>query len=188
MNPIKLFFLTSIIPALTYKKGALIIWSIPFSVLIEMIYTDSFLGINLTFTILFIVLILFDFFTGIAVSRFKGEKIEPNKIAFTFYKILMYLLFFWLVFEINKSILESDSFLSEQGQHSINFIRNFVFTILVLREYISIGENIEKRFGKKPYIFTLVEKISDIIENKLIRKIEDSELCNTKDKNKDETK
>ena len=188
MNPIKLFFLTSIIPALTYKKGALVIWSIPFSVLIEMIYTGSFLGINLTFTVLFMVLIFFDFITGLVASKFAGEKIQSTKIAFTFYKVLMYLLFFWLVFEINKSILESDSFLSEQGQHSINFIRNFVFTILVLREYISIGENIEKRFGKKPYIFTLVEKISDIIENKLIRKIEDSELCNTKDKDKDETK
>lgn len=180
MNPLKLFFQTSIIPALTYKKGALVIWAVPFSVLLEMIYTGSFLGINLTFTILFIVLIFWDFVTGLIASKFKGEKIQSTKIAFTFYKVLMYLLFFWLVFEINKSIAESDSFFAEQGEHSINFIRNFIFSILVLREYISIGENIEKRFGKKPYIFTLVEKLADIIENKLIKKIEDSDVCNPK--------
>lgn len=179
MNPIKLFFLTSIIPALTYKKGALIIWAIPFSVLLETIYTGSFLGINLTFTILFIVLIFFDFLTGIIASKFSGEKIESTKIAFTFYKVLMYLLFFWLVFEINKNISESDSFLAIQGEHTINFTRSFIFSILVLREYISIGENIEKRFGKKPYIFTLVEKLADIIENQLIKKIEDSDIFKT---------
>lgn len=183
MNPIRLFFLTSIIPALTYKKGALVIWAVPFSVFLDVIYTGSFLGINLTFTILFIVLIFWDFVTGLVASKFAGEKIESTKIAFTFYKVLMYLLFFWLVFEINKSIIESDSFFSIQGQHSINFIRNFIFSILVLREYISIGENIEKRFGKKPYIFTLVEKLADIIESKLIKKIEESELCDPKDKN-----
>lgn len=182
MNPLKALIKVSIIPALTYKKGALVALTIPFSIFLDWIYTGSFLGINLTFTILFIVLIFLDFVTGIVSSQYVGEPIKSTKIAFTFYKVFMYVLFFWLLFEINKSFEHHDSWFAVQGKHTLSFTRNFVFTILVLREYISIGENIQKRFGKKPYIFNLVEKIAEVIENKLIRKIEDSNFCDKDEK------
>lgn len=180
MNPIRVLLKTSIISAFTYKKGSLALMTVPFSIFLEGIYNGSFLGINLTFTILFVIFIFFDFVTGVIASKNLGEKIQSAKIAFTFYKVLMYFFFFWLIFEIYKSIGQSDSWVAEQGLHTINLIRNFIFTILVLREYISIGENIEKRFGKKPYIFSLVEKITDIVESKFISKIEESEVCNQK--------
>ena len=94
----------------------------------------------------------------------------------------MYVVFFWILWEIKIIIEFQDSWVYAQGEHFVTFIRNFVFIILVLREYISIGENIEKRFGSKPYIFTLAEKLFDIIEKKLIKKIEGSDICDEDEK------
>jgi hypothetical protein len=173
MNPIQALIKTTLIPAMTYKNGALIVWAIPISFFLDILNTGTFLGINLTFMILFMILITSDFFTGVIASRHLGNKIESNKIAYTFYKVLMYFLFFWLIFEINKSLPDSGSFLITQSRHTIGFTRNFIFIILGLREYISIGENLEKRFGKKPYIFTMAEKLAEIIERKVIKRFED---------------
>jgi hypothetical protein len=94
----------------------------------------------------------------------------------------MYALFFWILWEIKKIVSVQDNWMYIQGEHFVTFIRNFVFIILVLREYISIGENIEKRFGSKPYIFSLAEKLFDIIERKVIKKIEDSSVCDNNEK------
>lgn len=177
MHPIKALFQTSIIPALTYKKGALAIMSIPFAMVLDAIYGAQFLGINVTFLFLFLVLILFDLITGIVASRHVGEQIQSTKLVYTFYKVLMYLLFFWVLEEVQRIIPLDDSFLYQQALHVLSFTRGFIFIILTLREYISVGENIEKRFNKKPYIFTLTEKLAEIIEAKIIRKIEDSNVC-----------
>jgi hypothetical protein len=91
-----------------------------------------------------------------------------------------------MLFEFNKLLTMNDGWVYDQGEYFISFVRSFIFIILVFREYISIGENIQKRFGKKPYIFNLAEKIADIIERTLLKKIENSELCDPKDK-KNET-
>jgi hypothetical protein len=177
MHPLKALFQTSIIPALTYKKGALAIMSLPFAVLLDAFYSAQFLGLNVTFLFLFLVLIIFDLVTGIVASRHVGEQIQSTKLVYTFYKVLMYFLFFWTVSEIQRIVPVGDSFIYQQAQHVLGFTRGFIFIILTLREYISVGENIEKRFGKKPYIFTLTEKLAELIEAKVVRKIEDSNIC-----------
>jgi hypothetical protein len=182
MNPLKLLFATTIIPAFCYKHGALILMSLPISMLIEFIYNGSFLGISITIGILFVSLITTDFFTGVIAARYNKEEFESTKVAFTFYKIFMYFAFFWMLFEFNKLLTMNDGWVYDQGEYFISFVRSFIFIILVFREYISIGENIQKRFGKKPYIFNLAEKIADIIERTLLKKIENSELCDPKDK------
>lgn len=190
MNPVKLLFKTSIIPALSYKKGALVFLAAPISFLLDLIYSGSFLGFSLTFIGLFTLLIIVDFFTGIIASRHEGQIIKSHLLSYTFYKFAMYLGFFWMLFEISKEVDKLDKilgmeFLAVQAQHLLAFIRNFVFIILNLREYISIGENIKRRFGVRPYIFEIVEKIAEVIESKLIAKIESSEYCPPK---KDDTK
>ena len=44
---------------------------------------------------------------------------------------------------------------------------------MALREYISIGENIKREYGKMPYIFTLAEKLFDFLQGKFFQKIND---------------
>jgi hypothetical protein len=183
MNPLKIAIQTALIPALTYKNGSIVALAIPLSFLMDLFLNSSFLGISVSFGVLFIALIIIDLFTGIIASRHvNNEPIKSAKLALTFYKALMYALFFWILWEIKKIVSVQDNWMYIQGEHFVTFIRNFVFIILVLREYISIGENIEKRFGSKPYIFTLAEKLFDIIERKIIKKIEDSDFCDNNEK------
>jgi hypothetical protein len=181
MHPLKLLVKTSILPALTYKKGALIFVAGPISFFLDWVYTGSFLGFSLTFIALFTGFIIADLFTGVIASRHEGIPIKSDLLSYTFYKFAMYLGFFWMLFEVSKEVEKLEAilgveFLAAQAKHLLAFIRNFVFIILNLREYISIGENIGRRFGTRPYIFKIVEKIADIIEAKLISKIETADF------------
>lgn len=191
MHPLKLLFKTSIIPAMTYKKGALVWFAGPLSFFLDWFYQGSFLGFSLTFIALFTLLILSDLITGIIAAKHEGDVIKSHKLTYTFYKFMMYLGFFWMLFEVNKEVDKLEAilgfeFLANQAKHLLGFIRNFVFIILNLREYISIGENIKRRFGVRPYIFEIVEKIADVIESKLIAKIESSDYCPPKKEEKEE--
>lgn len=176
MNPIRQTIESFLIPAFTYKHGSLVLMSTPLALAVDYIYKGSFFGIGLTFIILLGTMIVVDFFTGLIASRYEGHVYESQKVAFTFYKIFSYFFFFWIVWEVNKAIPEESTLVYNQGRIFLSFIRTFVFIILCLREYISIGENIQRRFGKKPYIFTLVEKLTELVENKFIKKIEDSDF------------
>lgn len=171
--------------AIQYKKGALIVLALPFSVVIDILYNGSFLGIGVGFILFFFVLIMVDLFTGIIAAKHEGETIMSAKILFTVYKIFFYMAFFLMVYLIKKELTRQDYWIYEQFIHGMNVVSLTVLVLLVLREYVSIGENFERRFGKKHEIFKLVDKIADIIENKLIKKIEDSEICDPK---KDENK
>jgi hypothetical protein len=171
--------------AVDYRHGALTVLSAPIAILIEFIFNGSFLGISVTFMLLMTVLIIGDFFTGIIAAKHLKQEIRSDKISYTFYKAFSYVIFFWILEDIDKMITRNEGWIYTQGEFTNSVIRNFIFVILILREFISIGENLEKRFGTKPYIFILANKVTDIVENKFIKKIEDSDICK-KDK-KDET-
>jgi len=187
MNHISKIFEIVLFNALTYKKGTLFIFAIPFSLIIDFIYNGSFLGIGILYIILFGGLIVADFTTGIIASRHLKQEISSTKMSYTFWKILFYVLFFFIMYNLKKDLEKQDYWIYDHVKDLINIFSLTIFTILVLREYVSIGENIHKTFGKKPEIFTLVDRIANTIEDNLIRKISESDLFNKKDK-EDENK
>lgn len=163
--------------AVDYRHGTLTVLSAPIALLIEFIFNGSFLGISVTFMLLMTLLIIGDFVTGVIAAKHVGEKIRSDKISYTFYKAFSYVIFFWILQDIDKMITRNEGWIYTQGEFTNSVIRNFIFIILILREFISIGENLQKRFGTKPYIFVLANKITDLIENKFIKKIADSDIC-----------
>lgn len=176
--------------AIFYKKGAMAALSF-FSASILTIFSkeinmpDSFFGLSIGLCVILSLLIIGDSFTGIVASRHEGDKIESGKLAFTFYKFLMSFIFFWIVSELRDKLgVKIESCKSEylstfySGiKETLEIITYSIFVLLSLREWISIGENIERRFKKKIYVFQIVEKIFDIIEKKLITWIENKEIC-----------
>jgi hypothetical protein len=187
MSLIKHIIDSVLLTSFTYKKGALIILSFPISLLLDFLINGEFLGVGMMFIMFFFLLIIVDFFTGIIAARYNGEEIESSKIAYTFYKIFFYVSFFTMTHLIKKELIRQTYWIYDQFIHGLNVITLTVLILLVLREYISIGENIHKRFKKKPEIFKLVDKVADTIEKRLIKKIADSDFCENNDK-KDEDK
>jgi hypothetical protein len=174
--------------AFAYKHGALMILGFPISLMVEMAVNSSFLGISITFIFLLVILMTTDFLTGVMAAKTRGEKRTSKGFSYTIYKFFSAVFFFWMLAEVNKLLDDQSGWAYENGLLINAFIRNFIFIILVFREFISIGENIEITFGKKPYIFILAGKIIDVVEDKFIKKIADSDICETKEKKNDENK
>ena len=178
-----------LINTIAYKKGAVLVSSLSLATAInifskELHIPDSFFGISLGLICVLSTLILLDSFTGIIASRHEGNKVESGKLFYTFLKFLTAFLFFCLLDQIqsklNLKVLYSDGYLQTfyKGiKESLEIVTYTIFILLSLREWISIGENIERRFGKKFYLFQIVEKIFDIVENRFIKWLENKEIC-----------
>ena len=80
----------------------------------------------------------------------------------------------WLFF-INQARQEYKT--SRWAADFIEVIQIFVLILINLREFVSIGENIEKIFGTKPYLFALIDTIfitmEKLFKEKLENKLED---------------
>lgn len=167
----------------TYKNGAQA--ALLVSIMVESIASflgTSFLGVSTSFLLLISVMFIIDFITGSLASNHeykeaikngnleeaKVKKFQSKKVNFTFFKFIMLFLWIWLASSIQDKII---------GISYLNTLYEVIaivpLVLVVLREYISVGENFERRFGSKPYIFTLVEKIFEAIQFKFIKKIED---------------
>jgi hypothetical protein len=181
-----------VVNGLFYKHGALTTVSVGSATTLSFInFHDNYFGLSLMLILIYCLFVFFDSITGIFASKYEGGKIESGKLMFTFYKLLFSFFFFWLLDSLNVKIDEKMA--SLDGSFMMYFFRGCkegisvvtysVFTLLALREWLSIGENIEKRFNKKLYLFSIVEKIFDIIEKKLLRWLDNSDVC--KPKNED---
>lgn len=191
--------LLAIVKAFTYKKYTIAVVSFGASSILtaaETFLKLSFFGINYSFLLLATFLIMVDFFTGIIASKKEGMRennkkwFESSSISYTVYKFLSIFLLLWLTDEVYRN-LETLVYATEKGfahtfyvssQRILGVARATVFFLICGREFVSIGENIERTFGKKPYIFKLFSKLLDVIEIKFIRKIEESNYCSD-DKN-----
>ncbi len=179
-----------LIGALLYKHGAMSFTALTMSLSLSFInLQDSYFGLSLALILILSILIFLDSFTGILASRFEGEKVQSGKLMFTFYKFLMAFLFFWLLDslqdKLHLKITEFNSsymgYFYKSAKEAIEIISYSVFTLLSLREWLSIGENIERRYNKKFYLFTIIEKIFDIVESKLLKWLGTTKLCTVKD-------
>ena len=152
--------------ALTKKlvTGSLLSKSISISAIISAIVSfisGTFLGVAISFIIVIAGLTILDFITGVIAAKKKKLPIESGKVGLTAIKFLM--LFIWIVlsYHINNIL----------GANPIIIgITSIPLALLSLREFISIGENVEKIYGNKPYIFQLITKMFDLLEFKFLKK------------------
>lgn len=118
-----------------------------------------------------IVFICIDFVFGILASRSKKERIVSNKIGITASKMLCVFLFFFLAIVV--LILISDNY----------FVLTLIYgpiILTILKEFMSIGENIEIIYGKKLYFFVLIDKMFEVLELKFFKSLESSQINNEK--------
>ncbi len=59
----------------------------------------------------------------------------------------------------------------EWFKYILSAVTSFPVFLVNLREFVSIGENIETIYGKKPYIFTLIDKLFTSMEKVFIKKV-----------------
>lgn len=173
--------------AITYKQGAGTVFSLGIATVvtsIENVYRWEYFGISYSYLLLMVALVMIDFVTGAIASRHEAKGVKgwfiSEKITYTVYKFISIFLLLWLANEIYM-MLESNYNESDSGfwtsiyggsMSTLGIARTTAFTLICGREYISIGENIQRRFGKKYYAFTLFEKIFDVIEMRFIKKLE----------------
>lgn len=132
----------------------------------------EFLGFSLGILAFLTVLIIFDFVTGISAAKYKGEKLTSRKGLRSVDKLISYFMFICFTALLQNLLADKEYIL---GIWLISNFKILVFTSIFLWEFHSIGENLEKRYGSKPRIFTVLEVITKILEKKIISKIEGSE-------------
>ena len=112
-----------------------------------------------------------DFITGVSKSLHNGESIVSHKGRKTVYKALGYSMSILFLATI-QLFVEQEVGVS-YGSITISFIRNSLFALMLLWEFHSVGENIEKIFGQKPRIFYFVEVTTILLERKIMFIIQD---------------
>ncbi len=155
-----------------YKGGALLatgpIWAFLTNFYIEVSQT-SIMGVSAKFLILIAGLMLIDWIFGVKASMKEGKRFESGRVIYTIIKFLTLFLWLWLSREIGD--IYNGNIVTDI---TINFISIFVLILVALREFVSIGENIETIYGKKPYMFELVDVLFTAIERKFKNKINDN--------------
>jgi len=155
----------------TYKSGSLVVSSAWIAAFIECLTVGKFLGVSKVFLLLITVLYLVDFLTGVAASRSEGEKVKSKKITYTIVKFMA--VAFWIVLAHQIQCMIGDT---GWLQWLASAVSTIPLVLITLREFISIGENIERKYGRKPYTFQLVEKLFEGVENLLMKRIEASDV------------
>lgn len=104
-----------------------------------------------------------DFITGVIAARNRRERISSGRVGNTVGKFFGLILYLFL--SIVLVFILSDNY----------FVLAILYGPLILnifKEFISIGENLQKRNGRTPYIFTVINKIFDIIEKRFFSEVE----------------
>lgn len=129
----------------------------------------EFLGFSLWVLFFLTALILFDFYTGLKAAKYNNEVITSRKGYRTVDKLVSYFMFICFT-AILQTLMVNEGY--DIGVVVISNFRILVFILIFLWEFHSIGENLDKRYGSKPRMFTIIDKITVIIEKKVIDNIE----------------
>lgn len=157
-----------ILKMMDYKTGAALMALVVN--IVAYVKNESILGVSATFLMLIVILMIVDWFTGIKASRHEGKAFESNKVVPTIIKFLTLFLWLWLSREMTSAYDEIPI-----ADMTISFISTFVLILVTLREYVSIGENLERTYGSKHYIFHLVDDIFGMFEKTFKKKIKDED-------------
>lgn len=171
----------------SFQNGSLVLIASASSYIIMSIFDTIIKDIDLRniilpltiFCILFLLYWLvsaIDFYTGLSASKkeFIDEHghskgyIDPDKLWSTVWKFLGVLIIstVLVIFTLIFAVLD-------QTVHYYIFMYALIifFLIVILFDLHSIGNNQERRFGKKPQIYIFLEDIIDTVKNGIIKKI-----------------
>lgn len=157
--------LTEVISKMTQTSSMLLSGAITAALAVSSI--DLF-GVSMGFIVIVCVFMSVDWGLGVSASVCADkQKFESKKVTYTILKFATF--FMWLYF-INQAKKEyaDNSILSE----TVLIIQVFVLILIGLREFVSIGENIERIWGDKPYIFKLVDMVFESLERVFKKKID----------------
>jgi len=104
-----------------------------------------------------------DFVTGVIAARGRKEIITSKRIGNTIGKYLGLILY--LVLSIFLVFILTANY----------FVLALLYGPLILnifKEFISIGENLKERNARKPYIFTVIDKVFEIMEKKFFKAVD----------------
>lgn len=187
--------ITSLKTMVGYKSGTLFGVSIASAITIEAIISIlklNFLGVSVGVIVMLAIFIVIDWFTGTAATRkradtamknkddkeFQKNKIKSGKVTFTIFKFMS--LYLWLILThtfmqsaINQGFIDpgAEKHASFGVASILRIITIIPIALFLFREFVSIGENIESLYGKKPYLFELGEKIFDILQFNFLARI-----------------
>lgn len=140
-----------------------------FATLTAKLSNTSLFGVSLLFVSVVCFFMVVDWFLGVTASVCAlGQKFKSKKVTYTIIKFVTF--FMWLFF-VNQArfAYQEIAYVSD----IIIFIQIFVLILIALREYSSIGENIEKIWGRKPYWFSLIDSITDTLEKSFKNRLKD---------------
>lgn len=174
--------------AFNYQSGALAVIATPLSIawneLFSLVFNNAqgrdlalpFL-ISGTLLIAYFFVTAVDFYTGLMASRKEHIKqhgtakgyIKSDKLWSSIWKFFAVILIGFLLLIFNLVFLAIENgFMSNLFLYGITFFH----LVIILFDLHSIGENQQRRFGKKPHIFLFLEEISKVIRRAFIRRIE----------------
>lgn len=174
--------------AFNYQSGALTIIATPLAIVWNELFTLVFKDVQerdlaLPFLISGTLLIAYffvtavDFYTGLMASRKEHIKefgtakgyIKSDKLWSSIWKFFAVILIGFLLLVFNLVFLAIDNgFMSNFFLYGITFF----YIVILLFDLHSIGENQQRRFGKKPHIFNFLEEVSNAIRKAFIRRID----------------
>lgn len=135
--------------------------------------------IQIIMTFLYLVITFIDFVLGIRTSVVVHKKPFDfyrviDSIAKTFATIIVTTIMMMLCLIITASNMQ-------WAMLTATLVLAFLWVIIILYEYSSIGNHIKTLYGTKPGIFTFMDRISGKLREKAIQKIETSFNLNTED-------
>lgn len=115
------------------------------------------------FVMITVTFIVADAITGIIASRHEGSRIQSSKIGATIGKLFGVTLYAGLSMVMLVLL---------PGNYIVTTMVYGPILLTALKEFISIGENLERRFDRKIYLFQIIDKIFDLIELKFFKFLE----------------
>lgn len=128
----------------------------------------SLFGVSLKFVAIVCIVMVVDWCLGVYASVMaENKKFSEKRLTYTILKFVTFFMFLYFVNQI-KSEYESIKW----AYDTVLVIQVFVLILIGLREFVSIGDNIERIWGVKPYLFTLIDNLFHIMEKLFKKKIE----------------
>lgn len=128
----------------------------------------SLFGVSVLFIVIVCGFMVADWCLGVYASVvIQKQKFKSNKVTYTIMKFLTFFMWLFLVNQIKHEISDY-----VWAREMISVIHVFVLVLITLREFVSIGENIEKIWGTKPYLFALIDTVFITMEKLFKKKLE----------------
>ncbi len=113
-------------------------------------------------------LVLVDMITGLVATRVQNEKFTSSKGLESVWKLISYALFLYIVVQFdNMPAIKESPFL----RVGLTYFKLIIYTLAIVWEFYSWGENLERIYGRKPKLFTFLDSLAEILELAFFRKV-----------------